>query len=413
VAVIGGGAIGLAVAWEARCHGLEVALFDRDALGQGASHVAAGMLAPASEVEFGDAGRRLLELGLASLARWPQFAQRLTEQSGIDPGLRSAGTLFVARDRDQAEALERELSFRRRRGLDVHRLLASEARRLEPALAPTLRLALELAEDRSVDPRPLTEGLAVAAERAGAVLSPGTRVVRVLVDRGAARVVGVELAGGERVLARSVVIAAGAWSGHLPGLPEEAALPVRPVKGQILRLRDLSGPGLLERVIRFEGGYLVPRGDGRYVLGATVEERGFDTAVTAGGLWELLDAAGAVVPGVWELAVEECSAGLRPGTPDNVPAIGPGALEGLVWATGHYRNGILLIPITVELVMAALGAASGSPLALSCAPARFAAGASGSSTNARSPAKGEMGPRGRASTSAEHAIGSKIDSVVR
>jgi glycine oxidase len=149
-------------------------------------------------------------------------------------------------------------------------------------------------------------------------------------------------------------------------------VPVRPVKGQILRLRDPAGPGLLQRVVRFEGGYLVPRGDGRYVLGATVEERGFEEHATAGGVYELLREAHELLPGVSELRIEELCVGLRPGTPDNVPVIGPGALEGLTWATGHHRNGILLAPLTAELVLQSLlGEQPDNELLCACDPLRF------------------------------------------
>jgi glycine oxidase len=148
----------------------------------------------------------------------------------------------------------------------------------------------------------------------------------------------------------------GAWSGGLAGLPEGAGVPVRPVKGQIMRLRDPAGAGLLKRVLRFEGGYLVPRGDGRYVLGATMEERGFEPHATAGGVYALLRDAHELAPGVSELRIEELGVGYRPGTPDNAPVIGPGTLEGLTWATGHHRNGILLAPLTAELVTRSLSA---------------------------------------------------------
>jgi len=175
----------------------------------------------------------------------------------------------------------------------------------------------------------------------------------------------------ELVPARHVVIAAGPWSGSIPGLPAEARVPVRPVKGQLLRLRDPAGPGLLERVVRFAGGYLVPRADGRYVLGATVEERGFERHATAGGVYELLRDAHELVPGVSELQIEELCVGLRPGTPDNMPVLGPGAIDGLTWATGHYRNGILLAPLTAELVAGALAGESPGPLPAACRPDRF------------------------------------------
>ncbi len=363
--MIGGGVAGLVTAWRAAHRGLRVVVLERGELGGGTSRWAAGMLAPVSEAELGE--RALLALGLESLARWPAFAAELGEAAGLDLGLRQTGALLVARDRDEAEALERELGFRRELGLAVERLRPSQARRLEPALAPTVRLALSAADDQAVDPRRLVAALAEACRRAGVELRTATEVERVLVEDG--RVAGVALAG-ERLRAPRVVVAAGPWSGALAGLPEEARVPVRPVKGQVMRLRDPEGPGLVERVLRFPGGYLVPRGDGRYVLGATVEERGFDTTVTAGGLHALLRDAGELVPGVHDLVVEEVGAGLRPGSPDNTPLLGPSAVvEGLVWATGHYRNGILLAPVTAELVA---GALAGEPVPEAFAPDRFA-----------------------------------------
>jgi glycine oxidase len=345
VLVVGGGTIGLAVAWRCAQAGLGVTLCERDALGSGASHVAAGMLGPIAEAGFGEAAGRLLELGLESAALWPDFAAELAEASGTASQLRSDGTLILARDSDEAAALERELAFRAELGLDVVRLRPSEARRLEPALTPTLRLAGLVRSEQTVDPRWLLDALATAGRAAGALLREDCRVVRLLGESST----GALLATGERIDARSVVLAAGAWSADL------AELPVRPVKGQIMRLRDPRGPGLLERVVRFDGGYLVPRGDGNYVLGATVEERGFDQTVTAGGLHQLLRDASELVPGVLELEILELAAGLRPGTPDNLPLIGRDPSSGLVRATGHHRNGILLTPLTAELVVRGLG----------------------------------------------------------
>jgi glycine oxidase len=326
-------------------------VLDRGEPGGGASRVAAGMLAPVTEADAGE--RALLTLGLESARRWPAFAAELADVTGLDVGYRASGTLVVARDRDEAEALERELDLRTRLGLRVDRLRPSEARRREPALAPTVRLALDVPDDHSVDPRLVAAALAEAARRAGAAVHAHADVAGVATAAGA--VTGVTLRDGASVPARRVVVAAGAWSGALDGIPDGARVPVRPVKGQTLRLADPSGPGLLERVVRFEGGYLVPRGDGRYVLGATVEERGFDTTMTAGGAYELLRDASELVPGVLELEISELVAGLRPGTPDNAPVLGaaPG-VEGLVWATGHYRNGILLTPVTADLVAAEL-----------------------------------------------------------
>ncbi|HEY5288386.1 MAG TPA: FAD-dependent oxidoreductase [Solirubrobacteraceae bacterium] len=375
LAVLGGGIVGLSVAWRARLAGLSVLLLERDELGGGATHVAAGMLAPVAEVEFGEAGRRVLELGLRSAAMWLDFAQELGEASGIDVGLRRSGTLLVARDEDEARELQRQLAFRESLGLRATRLRASEAREREPALAPTVRLALEAPDDHSVDPRCVVAALRRACELEGVLLGEHRHVHGLELDVDAKRVVGVRVlpqwtgaveAGGaadvdvledgacESISARDVVVAMGAWSGGLAGLPAGAGVPVRPVKGQIMRLRDPAGPGLLQRTLRFEGGYLVPRGDGGYVLGATMEERGFEPCATAGGVYELLRDGHELVPGIGELRIEELGVGYRPGTPDNAPVIGPGKLEGLTWATGHHRNGILLAPLTAELVTRSL-----------------------------------------------------------
>jgi glycine oxidase len=354
VVVVGGGVIGLSLAWRARERGLSVTVLERGELGMGTSYVAAGMLAPVAEVEFGDAGQAVLEMGLRSARMWPEFAAELERCSGEQVGLLKTGTLVLARDEDEARELERQIAFRESLGLHATRLRPSEARELEPALAPTVRLALEAPEDHSVDPRLVLVALRRACELVGVELREHAPVTRVECDQASARVTGVVLGGGELVCARHVVIAAGAWSGSLEGLPSEACVPVRPVKGQILRLRDPAGPGLLARVVRFEGGYLVPRADGRYLLGATVEERGFEEQATAGGVYELLREAHELLPGVSELQIEELCVGLRPGTPDNVPVIGAGVLAGLIWATGHHRNGILLAPLTAELVLQTL-----------------------------------------------------------
>jgi glycine oxidase len=352
VAVAGGGAIGLAVAWRAAGRGLHVIVLERDEPGSGASSVAAGMLAPVTEASLNE--RPLLELGLESVAAYPAFVDELRHASGIDPGYLECGSLLVARDADEAEALERELEVRQSLGLEVRRLRPSEARRREPALAPTIRLGLEVAGDHAIDPRRLTAALAEACRRAGVELRTGAEVSAI--ELGSDRVAGVRLAGGELVSAGQVVVAAGAWSAAIGGLPDGARVAVRPVKGQILRLRDPAGPGLLNGVLRMADGYIVPRGDGRYVLGATMEERGFDTTVTAGAVFELLREATELVPGFSELVLDELSAGLRPATPDNLPVLGPGAVPGLHWAAGHHRNGILLTPVTAEIVSGALAA---------------------------------------------------------
>jgi glycine oxidase len=345
VAVVGGGVIGLAVAWRARQRGLEVVVAEREGeVGLGASRAAAGMLAPVGEADPQE--RALLVHNLQSARKWPAFAAELEDVTGLDVGYRTCGALLVARDGDEAAHVEREREQRERLGLRVERLLGSEARRREPALAPGVRLALELPDDHAVEPARVVAALAEACRRAG---------VQIVCDAA--------VEDPRALLHERVVLAGGAWSGA----------PVRPVKGQALRLRDPGGPGLCDRVLRFEGGYLVPRGDGRYYLGATMEERGFDTAVTALGVYELLREAGEVIPGILELDIDEAFAGLRPGTPDNAPIVGTDpADERVVWATGHFRNGILLCPLTAELVAAEL---AGERPDHAFRPERFAVGA--------------------------------------
>jgi len=360
--------IGLAVAWRAAQRGLKVVAIDRASeVGTGTTPIAAGMIAPISEAIAAE--QPLMRLGLASARAYPEFVAELGESSGMDPGFLSCGTLFGARDPDEAEALTRELALRERLGLPARRLLASEARRLEPALTPTLRLALEIPDDHAIDPRKLTPALAQAAGAAGAELALNATVGRVIVESD--RVTGVGLADGRRIGVDHVVLAAGVWSDTVGGLPDEARVPIHPVKGQILRLHDPNGPGLLTHALRMTGAYLVPRGDGRYVLGATMEERGFDTTVTAGGVFELLRNAFELLPSITELVIDEVAAGLRPATPDNAPAIGPGAIPGLHWATGHFRHGILLTPITAEIMAAMLTGEDPGELATAFAPTRF------------------------------------------
>jgi glycine oxidase len=369
VIVIGGGVIGLAAGWRLSEQGLSVAVLDRSQAGGGTTHVAAGMLAPVAEADAAE--EPLLRFGVAAAAAYPGFVAELREAAGIDPGYLQCGTLMVARDRDEAEALVRHHELRTALGLPVERLLPGDARRAEPALAPTLRLALDVPDDHAIDPRQLVSALAGALARAGGELREAAEVREIV--SGDRAVEGVELADGSRLRAAHVVVAAGPWAGQIAGLPEHARVPVRPVKGQILRLHDPAGPGLLTRVLRMPPAYVVPRGDGRYVLGATMEERGFDTTVTAGAVFELLRDATELLPGLSELVIDELAAGLRPGTPDNAPVIGRGAIGGLHWATGHHRNGVLLAPLTAEIVVASvLGTVPPPPVPLDAfAPERF------------------------------------------
>ena len=368
MAVVGGGVIGLSVAWRAAQRGMRVIVLERAEPGGGASWVAAGMIAPISEARPKE--QSLLRLSLESARAYPEFVAELSAASGRDPGYLGCGTLAVARDRDEAEALERELVMRVGLGLPVRRLRPSEARRLEPGLAPAVRLALDVPDDHVIEPHALTGALEEALLRGGGELRAGCEVAEVCVSDG--RVGGVRLATGDRIEADQIVIAAGVWSSSIPGIPPDARVPLRPVKGQTLRMHDPSGPGLLTRVLRMSPGYVVPRGDGRYVLGATMEERGFDTTITAGAIFEQLRDAIELVPGIGEWVIDGLVAGLRPGTPDNAPVLGPGALEGLQWATGHYRHGILLAPVTADALAATLAGEALPEVAAPFGAQRFA-----------------------------------------
>lgn len=340
VVVVGGGPIGLASAWRTSQRGLDVVVLERDRAGSGASSVAAGLLAPVTEAEPGEDA--FVRLALDSLARWPAFAAELERDSGIDVGFLACGTLAVALDRDDAEELERVFALHQRLGLESRRLLPSEARALEPGLSPRLAAAFLAETECAVDPRRVTAALAAAL---GDRLVEGAEVVRTLVEDG--RVAGVEARDGRAFRARTVVAAGGAWGSDW--LPLEAVPPVRPVKGEVLILR---GEAPVSRSVRTVGPhhvYLVPRGDGRLVVGATMLERG-DTTVTAGGVLELLREAYRALPEIAELELLEARASLRPAAPSSLPLVGPGALPGLAVATGHHRNGILLTPHTADAV---------------------------------------------------------------
>lgn len=358
VLVVGGGLIGLVTAWRAAQRGLRAAVAD-PAPGGGAAHVAAGMLAAVTELQYGEQG--LLDLNLASAARYPDFAAELTALTGLDTGYRACGTLTVALDADDRAQLRDLHGFQTSLGLDAQWLSGRECRRLEPMLAPGVRGGLRVDGDHQVDPRRLVAALLRAAELAG-VAFLRSRAARV--ECAADRVTGAVLADGARVAAGQTVLAAGSESGRMAGLPPDVLPPVRPVKGQILRLRvPASHAPFLSRtvraVVRGSHVYLVPRDTGELVLGATSEEFGWDTTVTAGGVYELLRDAHDLVPGITELPLTETLAGLRPGSPDNAPLLGRTALDGLLLATGHHRNGVLLTPVTGDAMAEVLTSDSG------------------------------------------------------
>ena len=346
IAVIGGGVIGLGVAWRLAQRGASVQVFDRSAAGAGASHAAAGMLAACAEAEPGEEG--LTALGRESQARWPAFAAELLDVSGVDVELRPEGTLLVALTADDQARLTHQLVFQQKLGLPLHWISAAETRRREPHLAGKLAGAVFSPEDTQVDNRKLVAALRLAAEAAGAIVNE-YRAVKAISSRGG-RAEGIVLADGTKVAADKVVLAAGAWARSIEGLEPELRPPVRPIKGQMLALRMDPAAPLLSHVLWAPGAYLVPRRDGRLLVGATVEEKGYDASLTAGGILSLLEAAWRAVPAIEELPIDEMWVGHRPGSRDDAPILGAGPLDGLVYATGHHRNGILLAPITADTI---------------------------------------------------------------
>ena len=342
VVIVGGGTVGLAIGFELARRGEAVTLFDRDEAGRGTSWQAAGMLAPDAEIGFEEL--ELYKLNRESLRRWPDFAERVEAASGIDVDYRDEGTLIVADDRDSAEALRRLYEFQEEQGLAVEWLTGEEAREIEPFVAPRLSAAVYAPSDHQVDNRRLLRALRAAFEAEGGTLHEHTPVQAVVPDADAPAVVTED---GTRVAASAVVVAAGVWSRELEGLTPDAQPPVRPVKGQMIQLRR-KRPFDLQHVIRGPEAYLAPKSSGRIVVGATSEEMGFDTTVTAGGLYELLEGGWEVVPGILDLPVDDTWAGLRPASRDHAPLLGATSAPGIVLATGHYRHGILLTPITAE-----------------------------------------------------------------
>jgi len=351
--VVGGGVIGLSVAWTVRRSGRSVILVDPDS-NEAASLVAAGMLAPVTEASFGE--EPLLRLNLLAAARFPEFAAELEDATSREVGLRREGTLTVAYDAGDRAAVARLAALRRSYGLSADDLDARSCRVLEPLLSPDICAGVFAADDWSVDNRRLLSALREAVVTAGVTLVTG-RVTQL--DLTGNRVCGVTTDDGTTLRADTVVLAAGAWSGSIPGVPDVVGRNVRAVKGQLLRLRvPAAMPPPVQHTVRatvrgFDV-YLVPRADGQLIVGATMEERGFDRTVTASAVHDLLRDATTLVPAIGELVLEEAGVGLRPATRDNLPLVDGADVDGLIIATGHYRNGILQSAITADAVLALL-----------------------------------------------------------
>jgi glycine oxidase len=364
VAVVGAGVIGLSIAWRLVLRGLSVVVFERATAGAGASLAATGMLAAAAEHEPGC--HDLLSLALESQRQWPKYRAQLEAQSGHDIDYRECGTLVVALNRDEVERLRFRHELHKRCGLPTRYLSGSEARELEPALRPSVAAALYCREDHQVDPRLVIPALRRAFIRAGGCLVEYCTVRGIDLEGG--RAAGILTAEGD-CRAPVVVLAAGAWTNDIVGLPFTVS--VHPLKGQALAVKTTPDTGTLGRVVWTEQIHMAPKGDGRLIIGATVEERGFDEAVTAGGLYALLEASHRAFPAVEEMAVEAIWTGFRPSSLDDAPILGTTTVPGLVIATGHHRNGYLLTPVTAWAIEALILDGAMAPVARAFGLERF------------------------------------------
>lgn len=345
VAVIGAGVIGMGIGWKLARAGCAVTVFDRDEAGRAATWAAGGMLCAGVEIEPGE--EALWQLASLSQRLWPDFRYALQADSGQDIGYREEGTMVIALTRDDLEQLRFNYEFQRSVGVELEWLSGAEARKREPYLNTGTAAGYYCKNDHQVDNRAVAAALKPALLKAGGILREHAEVTGIEIANG--RATGVRV--GDQVHpADVVVVAAGAWSRGLGGLPEEARPPVRPIRGQLLYLRMNPAEPLVRHVVWAPKAYIIPRRDGRLLIGATTEERGFDTKPTAGGVFSLLEGAWRAFPAIEELGFDEIAVGFRPGTRDDAPILGPTSVEGLVMATGHHRNGILLAPVTVDAI---------------------------------------------------------------
>ncbi len=361
IAIAGGGIIGLAAALELRAKGHAVTVVDKGPFGAEASAAAGGMLAP--QLEAAGPGP-YLELALRSRGLWPAFAEEVARASGIDVDYRRAGILKCAFDEADLQHLSSEEAWQRGSSLRCELLDGEAARAREPMLSKAVVGALHLPDDHSIDPSRFLPALVEAARRAGVELRQA-EVKALKVQGGAAA--GLELDSGA-LAADWVVNAMGAWSTRVEGFGL-AADTVRPIRGQIVEVASAKQPGF---TTGSRLGYVLPRLDGRVIAGSTKEDVGFAKAVTAGGTRSILSGALEVLPGLADAPLTHSWSGLRPLSKDELPLIGPGGIDRVIWATGHYRNGILLAPITARLVAQVVAGQALPTWAASCHPARFA-----------------------------------------
>jgi glycine oxidase len=343
--IIGGGVAGLGIGWRLATEGFDVTLFDQGDIGRGASWAAAGMLAAILESEPGE--EALLPFLLDAQKDWPGFARELQAFTGLDVGYAETGTLFAAAERDDMGELRHRHDYFAKRGIQLQWLNRAELAAREPCLSPRAHSALFSPDDHQVDNRALTEALVESCKKSGVKLRPHSPVEEVIIENN--RVTGL-ISNGEKIPAMHVVLAAGAWSGNIKGLPEKNLPPVYPLKGQMLALQMDATRPILRHVLWTPRVYLVPRADGRLIIGATMEDRGFESTARAGSILHLLREAFEILPGMEELPLIESWVGFRPTSRDDAPILGPSGIEGLTYATGQHRHGILLTPLIAELV---------------------------------------------------------------
>ena len=346
VAVIGGGVIGLSIGWQLAKNSLGVTIYEKDWAGRGASWAAAGMLSPRTEVNMQE--NDLLQLGLASAELYPEWVGELESDSQISVDYRTHGTLMVALNRDDQAELEHHYAVQLAHDLPVEWLTGVEAREIEPYLSPRVTSAVSCKSDFQVNNRLMVQALIQAFKKFGGNLREQTSVRKIEIQNEEA--VGIQVQE-DFIETDLIILSAGCWSSQVDGLPDWVRPPVRPVKGQMIALR-MEAPPILQHVIYAPDAYLAPKGDGRLLIGATCEEQGFDTKITAGGMFELLRGAWEVLPSIYELPIDETWAGLRPGSRDNAPILGRTQIKNLIMATGHYRQGILLTPVTCREISA-------------------------------------------------------------
>ena len=347
IIIIGGGVIGLGIGWQLAKAGAAVTIHERGQAGRGASWAAGGMLGPIAEAHIDELN--LLKLSNQSLARYPEWVHELETETDMSIGYRAEGTLIIGIQPDDTYQLQHAYNLYQDLGLNVEWLSGQQAREIESALTPYVTAAIRCQTDHQVDNRLMVQALQSAYQSRGGVLHQNSTVQKIVIENGTAT--GVQTQDSFQD-ADVCILAAGCWSAQISGLPDTLIPPVRPVKGQMLALQMREGIMMIRNVIRTVKArypmpvYLVPRTDGRLIVGATTEELGFDTDLIVGGIYELLHGAFEAVPRIYELPLIETWTGLRPGSSDNAPILGKTSIENLIYATGHYRNGILLTPIT-------------------------------------------------------------------